>query len=238
VTKFLVGIDGCRAGWIAVRRAATGGASEAIIARSWSEAMARRFRMAAVDMPIGLPDSGPRLCDSEARRKLGWPRMLSVFLHLRRPLLTFDTYAPANDWARADGKGLSKQAWFLLPKIAEIDAWITPGRQSRLREAHPELIFQALNGGKPLTDGKKTPTGHRRRRRLLERAGFADIGTWLDRLTPAFRRGEAAPDDLLDAYACCWTAGRLLDGTAVRLTGCGDRPSRRDGRGLVMEICY
>jgi predicted RNase H-like nuclease len=238
----VIGIDGCRAGWIVVHGSARAGPVEAAIAPDWCTVMDRRFAMAAVDMPIGLPDAGARHCDRAARDLLGWPRMLSVFLHLRRPLLDFADYPAANEWARADGKGLSKQAWFLLPKIAEIDRWITPRRQARLREAHPELIFRALNGGTALAESKKTRAGHRQRRALLERAGFADIGSWLERLTPAFRRGHAAPDDLLDAYACCWTARRLAAGRAVHVTGHvashDDGQVWRDSRGLLMEICY
>jgi predicted RNase H-like nuclease len=221
-----------------VRGRATPGPVEVEIAPEWRSAMAVPFAKAAVDMPIGLPDTGPRHCDQAARDLLGWPRMLSVFLHLRRPLLDFPDYAAANRWARADGKGISKQAWHLLPKIAEIDGWITPRRQARASEAHPELIFRALNNGRALADGKKTRAGFDRRRSLLRRAGYADLDLWLERLRPEFRRGRAAPDDLLDAYACCWTAGRLAAGLAVRVTGWPGVEAGRDRRGLRMEICY
>lgn len=234
----VMGIDGCRAGWMVVRGPAEPGPVEVEIAPDWRAAVAAPFAKAAVDMPIGLPDSGSRHCDQAARDLLGWPRMLSVFLHLRRPLLDFSDFAAANRWARADGKGVSKQAWYLLPRIAEIDRWITLGRQARLREAHPELIFRALNGGQALAESKKTRAGFDRRRNLLIRAGFADVDAWLERLQPEFRRRRAVPDDLLDAYACCWTARRLVAEQAVRVTGQPGNVAWRDRRGLRMEICY
>lgn len=234
----VIGIDGCRAGWMVVRSPAKPGPVEVEIEPDWLAAIAAPFAKAAVDMPIGLPDTGPRHCDQAARDLLGWPRMLSVFLHLRRPLLDFPDYAAANRWARADGKGISKQAWHLLPRIAEIDNWITPRRQARASEAHPELIFRALNNGRALVDSKKTRAGFDRRRGLLKHAGFVDVDAWLERLRPEFRRGRAMPDDLLDAYACCWTARRLAAGQAVRVTGRPGIEVGRDRRGLRMEIRY
>ncbi|MSP89991.1 MAG: DUF429 domain-containing protein [Alphaproteobacteria bacterium] len=234
----VMGIDGCRAGWMVVRGTAEPGHVEVEIALDWRAAVAAPFAKAAVDMPIGLPDSGARHCDQAARDLLGWPRMLSVFLHLRRPLLDFPDYANANRWARTDGKGISKQAWHLLPLIAEIDRWITPARQARLCEAHPELIFRALNNGQALVQSKKTRAGLDKRRSLLKRAGFIDVDAWLERLQPEFRRRRAVPDDLLDAYACCWTARRLAAGQAVHVTGRPGAVAGRDRRGLRMEICY
>jgi predicted RNase H-like nuclease len=214
------------------------GPVEVAIASDWQAAVRSPFAKTAVDMPIGLPDTGARHCDQAARDLLGWPRMLSVFLHLRRPLLDFSDYDAAGRWARADGKGISKQAWNLLPRIAEIDHWVTPRRQSRVREAHPELIFRALNDGRALAESKKTRAGFDRRRHLLKRAGFGDVDRWLDRLKPEFSRGRAAPDDLLDAYACCWTARRLALDLAVHVTGRPGNIAGRDRRGLRMEICY
>ena len=60
--------------------------------------------MVVIDIPIGLPESGRRACDLEARAMLG-PRRSSVFTGVRRPLLALDSYEAANAWARVTEKG-------------------------------------------------------------------------------------------------------------------------------------
>jgi predicted RNase H-like nuclease len=222
----VAGIDGCRGGWLMVRRDPESGRTDFVIFESWAELPAAD--MIAVDMPIGLPESGGRGCDRLARKLLG-KRRSSVFLGLRRPLLDFADYPSANEWAKSDGAGLSKQAWFLLGKIREIDQAIEPADQARIRETHPELAFLALKGG-PLEHPKKTPAGQAERVELLEAAGFGRVEPWLDLLAGA----PALPDDLLDACALSLAAERMLKGEGRRLP---DDPPR-DARGLSMEIWY
>lgn len=222
----MLGIDGCRGGWIAVRLARDGQVSVDIVSR-FNEISMRDVALAAVDMPIGLPDSGARGCDALARAALPPERRSSVFLHLRRPLLNHADYASANAWGKADGKGLAKQAWFLLPKIADIDAWITPARQRRVWETHPELIFLGLNDGAPLPK-KSTAEGLALRRRVLLRHGL----TRIDALADTLDRRAAKLDDLYDAAALALAARRFAQGGGTRLGG------ERDSRGLRMEIWY
>lgn len=222
----VAGVDGCKGGWIMVRR----GRDKAYgvhLATRWQDLP--RADMVAVDMPIGLPDSGARGCDRRAQAALG-PRRSSVFLWLRRGLLAFDDYPAANAWGkRVDGKGLAKQAWFLLPKIRELDACVTPRLQARIRECHPELAFATLTGA-PMKFPKRDPRGARARLRALVDAGFTELPRWLKSLD----RKLAKPDDLLDACVLCWQAERMARGEAKRFTS---TPSR-DARGLRMEIWY
>jgi len=209
-----------------VRRTPASGRSDFVLFERWADLP--EAEMIAVDMPIGLPESGERGCDREARKLLG-KRRSSVFLGLRRPLLGFADYPSANEWAKADGAGLSKQAWYLLGKIREIDDAIKPADQARIREAHPELAFLALKGG-PLDHPKRTAAGQAERIALLEAAGFGPIQPRIDLLGPE----RAQPDDLLDACALALTAERMLNGEGKRLPA--DPP--RDARGLAMEIWY
>ena len=222
----LAGIDGCRGGWIAVLHDRGAGTWRSAVGPLWTDLPAAD--RLAVDMPIGLPDGGRRGCDFAARRLLGPRRGASVFIGLRRPLLGFATYAEANAWAKSDGAGLAKQAWFLLPKIREIDRALAPADQDRVHECHPELAFLRL-GGRPIVESKRTPAGLAIRRALLEAAGVpvASLLTGLD-------RRRAAPDDLLDAAVLALTAARIADGTARCLRA--DPPC--DARGLRMEIWY
>ncbi|WP_374441849.1 DUF429 domain-containing protein [Stella sp.] len=222
----LAGIDGSRGGWIAVLHDRGAGTWRTEVAACWTDLPAAD--RLAVDMPIGLPDGGRRGCDFAARRLLGPRRGASVFIGLRRPLLGFRTYAEANAWAKADGAGLAKQAWFLLPKIREIDRAVAPEDQDRIHECHPELAFLRLGGG-PIAESKRTPEGLAIRRALLE-----DAGVPIASLLAGLDRRRAAPDDLLDAAALALTAGRIADGQATCLAAAPPR----DARGLRMEIWY
>jgi predicted RNase H-like nuclease len=182
-------------------------------------------RRAMIDMPIGLPETGYRACDLAARRMLG--RACSrVFLGARRPLLAHaGDYAAANAWAKSDGKGLSIECFHILKKIAEVDTFITPDAQDRVQEAHPELVFQRMNGGEALSP-KHRPEGLRQRRALLAAAGF-DV---LDRWIASLRGSGAGVDDLFDACALA-CAARAPGGKVL----C---PPEIDARGLRMEIWY
>ena len=114
-----------------------------------------------------------------------------------------------------DGRGLAHQVFNLLPKIDEVDGLLSPARQARVVEAHPELCFASI-AGEPLLHPKRTaPAGPR----------AALVG-----VVPAPLPGAAA-DDVLDAHAALWTARRVAAGDEERLGG-----GERDGRGLRMEI--
>lgn len=219
----VAGADGCAHGWVVAVADDTSIEVNAVAA--FDEVLAlldRGVRTIAVDMPIGLPAAGRRACDVDARRRLG-PRRASVFPAPVRPLLDARTYAEALATKRAiDGVGLSKQTFFLLPKIAEIDRRLTPTLQQQVVESHPELAFSRLAGA-PLASSKRTREGRAERADLLTHA----LGSW-----PGACRGAVA-HDVLDAVALTLTARRLVAGTADRL---GD--GERDERGLRMEIAW
>lgn len=222
------GVDGCRTGWVAAWIDPAGKCGFTIVERI-EQLPALDAAMVFIDMPIGLPDSGHRGCDLAARKQLGraWPR---VFIGLRRPLLRYiGNYTAANDWAKSDGKGLARQAFAILPKIAEIDAIMWPARQDTFRESHPELVFQRLNGGVALAS-KHKPEGLRKRRELLAGHGFDAIDAWLGTL----RGTGAKPDDLLDACVLAFAASGAMKEHARRV----DCPEARDARGLRMEIWF
>lgn len=227
----VIGVDGCRAGWLAVvlNRDRLGPRLE--IAPVWSALPVESATMVAVDMPVGLADSGPRACDIAARRCLPPGRKSSVFPPPRRYMLDCRDWAEANALGRArEGRGLSHQAWNITAKIRELDRALSPADQARVRETHPELIFHRLNGWRPVP-GKKTKAGRAARLGLLAAAGLDGIETLLDRLP----RGAAGPDDLLDAGACALTARDMLAGAAHRVP---ESDPQVDSRGLRMEIWF
>ncbi len=230
----VAGVDGCRGGWLAVSLPGLvlpGKAQVALsLAGRWRDLALDGHFMISVDMPIGLAERGPRACDIAARRVLPRRHKSSVFPPPRRHMLGCADWAEANALGRArEGKGLSRQAWNITPKIKDLDECLRPEDQDRIREVHPELVFHRLAGGTALP-AKRKAAGRSARLALLGRAGLEGLEPLLRDLPKA----EAGPDDLLDAAACALAARCILAGTASRLPA---NPPR-DARGLRMEIWY
>jgi len=243
------GLDGCRGGWILAQ---WDGAGQLHLARLPS--VAGLFEgpdapdIAAIDMPIGLPDRvGPR---GRAPERLVRPllglRQSSVFSVPARAAVMAglgdgpepQRYRAACAAARATSdppRAVAKQCFHLFPKIGEVDALLRrrPDLSGRLLECHPEVAFWAMNGQQPLDLPKKVknrpfPPGLDLRRRLL--------GAWgvpLDLLDEQNARALGAGlDDLIDACACVVTAKRVACGKAL----CFPDPAERDAFGLPIAI--
>ncbi len=238
MTPRVAGVDGCRAGWIVVACNA-GSPQHATVSLAPHIAHVidadRPVDRLLIDMPIGLPQTaerGGRVCDREARALLGWPRSASVFSPPARPALGATDYADALARNRAtapDAPGLSKESFYLFPRIREVDAWITPKRQQWAGEGHPEVSFAQLNahytGGGALRPSKRTAEGRALRRNLLVHAGF-DVESWT-------KPKGSAWDDVLDAAALAWSAARWLNATGLVLPS---QTPERDSHDLEMTI--
>jgi predicted RNase H-like nuclease len=226
----IAGIDGCKSGWLIVEANGDLSKAELRFARDWNNVNCTA-KIVAVDMPIGISHRGVRQCEVEARKRLS-PYATRVFKSLSRGALRFaqSEWKTANQWSKDQGfGGISKQIWNIRPKINEIDRAVTPKDQSRIYEAHPELAFARLNGGRPL-DSKHTPEGLRTRKRLLKREGFTNLDNWLQQL----RGNGAKADDLFDACALTITARNILHGRAIHLP----EVVESDSRNLRMSISY
>jgi predicted RNase H-like nuclease len=183
-----------------------------------------------VDIPIGLAPTGARACEIDARRLIG-PRRSSVFASPRRSMLNFDLFDNANAWGKANGAGLSKQCWGIVPKIREADQRMSPDLQTRVGEGHPEVAFTRLRGA-PCVHSKRTSEGLSERRAALIGAGLSSIDDMLSGLREIHPlKKDFALDDFYDACALALTAQARLEGAAWRL---GD--GARDERVLMMEI--
>jgi predicted RNase H-like nuclease len=191
-----------------------------------------------VDMPIGLQEGaepGGRSCDRAARRRLG-RRRSSVFAPPTRAALPAGDYRDALARSRASsgaGLGLSRQACNLLPKLRELDGYMTARLQDRVLEGHPELAFAALTG-EPMAHSKRRAEGRRERSALLARQ-YGDCLPDVEALLDRYGRGSLAADDILDACVLALTAWRIQLGQGRRLPE-GEPPL--DARGLRMEIWY
>jgi predicted RNase H-like nuclease len=232
------GIDGCRAGWFCVRLDAHAAAGSYVLApdaRAVGELVAGADS-ALIDIPIGLVGSGPdgRACDRAARRLLG-ARAASVFSPPARATLAATDYARALALnRRATGRGLSLQAWNIVPKIRTIDGLLRthPALRGVLRECHPDLCFLALHGERAMRCNKKRAAGQQERLTLLERH-LSGARALFERACSEFPRRAVARDDIIDALVCAVTARR---GYGRYLTLPAVPPA--DGRGLAMEIVY
>ncbi|MCO5096630.1 MAG: DUF429 domain-containing protein [Rhodocyclaceae bacterium] len=216
---FVIGVDGCRGGWLAVAQSDSPGHLTASI-HSSPEAILNAFPKAvtiAVDVPIGLTDAGPRECDCAARRLLGRPRMSSVFPAPTRPTLIAQTRLEASHIGRQiDGRGVGCQAWSIYPYVRAWDELVLRDRSARRRtfEVHPEVCFFAINENVPMQHRKKCAQGLNERRLLLDKHfGVPSIKKALAGL-----EGRSfGMDDFYDALAALWSAHRIADGKAISL---------------------
>jgi len=212
----VAGVDGCRGGWVVVHH------GRAAVHRDFASVLdaVSDDTVIAVDMPIGLVDHhepGGRDADRAARTQLVATRN-SVFSAPPRCVLGARTLAEA----RRRGGRLTLQTLNLLPRIEDVDRVMTPALQARVFEVHPELSFAAMDDGRPVVAPKRTADGARQRRHLLARVG----------VTVPERPTGAALDDLLDACALSWSAGRIAHGTARRVPDV----ATFDRHGLRMDV--
>lgn len=226
------GVDGCKKGWISVSLDLSNGEVSAQLFGTAAELFAGdRYEVLGIDMPIGLPDTDTRACDSEARKLLG-PRRSSVFPVPVRAALSAATYEEACDVSEAAcGRRLSRQTYAILPKIREVDEALRASANLRERvfEVHPELSFRAWNCDQPMAHPKKSGFGFLERLELCH----GDFGDAASRIRQQLPRSSGADDDILDALAILWTARRIHQGRSVTVpTG----PSRYDTFGLPMRM--
>ncbi len=259
-----IGIDGCRAGWLAA--AITTSRGQLTLTLSISPTLADIIApiiaavvaeqtpqhdahpVCAIDIPIGLPQKpgARRPCDIAARLELG-PRRASVFFAPPRPAL----HAPTYDDVRGTGQrdGLSIQTWNILPKVREADTLLRaaapPHQRASLQrhiiEAHPELAFARLHRA-PLVASKKTAAGFAARMHLLTH----EIPRIAPELTPF---PDAVP--LLDRFAAStpkstWQRDDALDALVLAYVAwlhrnriarpVTDTDAPLDDEGLPMQI--
>ena len=185
-SKF-VGVDGCPYGWFSVGLDNCEG-YEVQVFKTFGELLDHYgdARLVLVDIPIGLPQGGEgRDCDREARKLLGRPRGSSVFPTPTRPTVIQAAAAPEDYGGAAAierrfaGKGISKQAFAIAPKIAEVDKLMQDRGVSAtppVREVHPEVCFWALNNRQPMRSRKKVREGERERLHVFAEIAPADPG--------------------------------------------------------------
>jgi len=232
----IAGIDGCKVGWFCIFEELP---SRQLASKTFAtiDELARHIEqldVVAIDVPIGLTESGPRLCDVAARKMLGPFRGRSVFPAPVRSSLSASTYAEACVRSHeAQKKKLTQQAWAIYPKIRQLDELLTRRLDlcEKIFEVHPEVSFCAWNSMQPIVEPKKSKQGFQVRRDLVDR----HFGANAFEVTRArYKRRDVTDDDVLDAFAALWTAERILQNEA------GTVPEQKatDSAGLPMRMVY
>jgi predicted RNase H-like nuclease len=182
--------------------------------------------LVAIDMPIGLSDTGARTCDIEARALLVGAAS-SVFPTPVRAVLATDDYAEARALSRAatdPPRAPSAQAFQLVRAIRALDDALGDPPSDRVVEVHPELAFRALDPD--VRDRKGSARGTIQRLRALR--AVMDVEAAL-----AEAPSGVPVVDALDACAAAWSAARLARGGG-QCVGDGSM----DSRGRPMRICW
>ncbi|HYG63328.1 MAG TPA: DUF429 domain-containing protein [Thermoanaerobaculia bacterium] len=226
----IAGIDGCQSRWLAITHE-PGTRSFVPQVLETEELPGQPWALAAIDIPIGLPDRGSREADRAARKFVG-PRASSVFPCPIRPALDGLSWEAACEITyQINGHRISRQTFAILSKIRAVDECIrSTNLQKRLFEVHPEVSFASWNGAPTLLP-KKDARGHEQRRTLIARhfgpEAFASVVAQIG-------ERSVAADDIADAFAALWSAERILNGTAQRLPS----DSVSDSYSLPMHIWY
>ena len=226
----VAGVDGAPGGWAAVIIEADRTRIRKV--RALSDIVVG-LDVVAVDVPIGLCDAyqtGGRACDRRARMLLQ-NRRSSVFPAPVRSVLAASSWEDACALSRASapgGKAISKQTYFILHKIKEVDEFLRarPELYEVVREVHPEVCFCEL-AGRPMVYSKKRQPGRKERVQALS-LPFSDI----DVIVNDGRKEGLPLEDILDATVACWSALRLAEGKGRSLI----EPVPHDTAGLPMTI--
>ena len=224
--QVVIGVDGCKRGWVFVRLE-NGAFTSAVVYEHFDAGVGASgdATVIGVDIPIGYPSPpAQRRAADGAARDMVKPLTSSVFPTPHPGVLTAPDWTTANALSRElTGKGLSKASFNLVPKILEVKP--IAKRNERVYEVHPEVSFRAL-AGHPLAS-KKQWNGHVERRALLVAAGIVIP----DALGDA---GTAAADDILDAAVAAWSASRIAAGEEISLPS----PPEHDDDGRRIAIWY
>ena len=249
-----VGVDGCPDGWVAVGLG-NGDKPEIKVCGKFGDLLTH-FGDACVilvDMPIGLQDGierGGRACDMAARKALnteGIKRGSSVFSAPSRQYLceaarnswwSNDDYNCANGWSWCEqGVGISRQAFSITRKIVEVDEIMSSRDKNaspKVREVHPEVCFWALNGEKPMSNGKKDKAGFEERHQIVS-VFVPNVDGVLKKVRDNFAVTQVANDDVLDALAAAITA--QIGCQRGEFKTLPENPPT-DSKGLPMEMVY
>ena len=168
----VIGIDGCKAGWIIAKTLEDKSISFQIIKNLNDDYLKEsNVSLIGIDIPLRLSSTGKRLAEIEARVLLK-NRACTIFSPPTLNALTAKNYIDACKINFKEcGKKISKQSWNLFPKIKEAQEFLENKSIIELGvfEVHPELSFMAMNDMNLIRASKKTVIGREIRIKLIQK---------------------------------------------------------------------
>jgi len=210
----VIGIDGCKAGWITAKALENKSISFQII-ENLNDGYLKESNLShiGIDIPLQLSHSEKRLAEIEARSLLK-NRACTIFSPPTLSALRAKNYIDACDVNFKEcGKRISKQSWNLFPKIKEAQEFLQNNSISKLGifEVHPELSFMAMNDMSLIKASKKTDIGREIRIKLIQKF-FPNFSFALVR--NKYKKTQVLDDDILDSISVLWSTQRIVDNIA------------------------
>lgn len=227
----VVGIDGCKGGWIA---ASICNDELKIEKFTYISEIAEKipFTIALIDMIIGLPDKGHRTRPDKQAREILRPISSTVFPAPCRNAVYKETREEQNqENLKEFGKKLTLQTMAIIPKIREVDEFLLKHEdyKKRLMESHPEVCFVSFSGWN--LSSKHSASGIISRVELL--AKHLPQVT-LDLIATEAKKNKCNEDDVVDAICLAVTA-RLHRRNKTKRLPLGYSP-KKDAKGLPMQM--
>ena len=214
--KSIGGVTPCPGGWLVLPGRLAGVtviAEEAFVLRKFADVLDYRpkFDFAAVNIPFGYPEHPGekyRLCDSEARQLVGWPRQVSVhpvpsraalFAKSRQEAMELEPWLTKNDFRH-----------FKWMKEAAIE--IQPFHSRSIYSGNASLSFTHMNGDVPLKTSPYHEDGRVERYDLI-RSKLPGVEDVISRVPPV----GAAIVHMYEGAAMLWTARRASGRAIARL---------------------
>ena len=155
-------------------------------------------QLVLIDMPKGLLSDKSRKIEGLARQLLKGQASTVFNVPVVDAVFAGDYQDASAINHRMTGKKLSKQAWYLCPKIRELDELLAEefSLSDEIFESHPELVFRLMAGVQ--LPKKKLAEGLTARLALLERAGMPATQL-VNNLIDQYPRSVCFADDAVDA---------------------------------------
>tara|TARA_B100000767_G_scaffold239865_1_gene235340 strand:- start:197 stop:886 length:690 start_codon:yes stop_codon:yes gene_type:complete len=210
----VIGIDGCRAGWITAKLDDKNSLSFHIV-KNLNDDYLKNNNLShiGIDIPLELSHTGKRLAEIEARVLLK-KRACTIFSPPTLNALTAKNYIDACEVNFKEcGKRISKQSWNLFPKIIETHKFLENNSISKLEvfEVHPELSFMAMNDMRLIEASKKTDIGKEIRIKLILKF-FSNFS--FESVRNQYKKNQVLDDDILDSISVLWSTQRIVDNIA------------------------
>jgi predicted RNase H-like nuclease len=194
-----------------------------------------KSKLTLIDIPIGLSSKNiNRSIDFKLRKLLPKGKKSSVFTPPCRKAVYAPNYLTAKEINITETlKSISIQSWNISNKIKEVDEFLIINNDYNLHEAHPEFCFLNLNNNIPLSDGKKTKEGIKKRIQILNN----HIKNCEDVLEDSYQKychKKIKKDDILDAMSLAVSAMYWKKNNKRKIT----QIPKKDEKGIALEIYY